>query len=290
MASDVQRQRDFLNDLKLQYPLLRDKEDADAYNIGLHLISGNQELIQSLPPRNQSIFHSQDITPQESSDALDDIEYGWSWLPDVVKAGWNESIYGIAREVMTGKKPFKDKNLFKDPVTGEIDRGMMDDLGVMMSSMFLTPDVIPMIFSMGGATAAKTSIQMSMFGKKGVEKLTELFVKGGFKKESAEELARTSYKKWLKSGQIDEIITQYVSDPTSVLNPKNAKYLSALDGGTAAFGGGMMYGTLRDAAEQKQANPDKPIDIQKATKTGFTTAIQWAPAGAMGAMGTMARR
>ena len=46
MASDVQRQRDFLNDLKLQYPLLRDKEDADAYNIGLHLISGNQELIQ----------------------------------------------------------------------------------------------------------------------------------------------------------------------------------------------------------------------------------------------------
>ena len=290
MASDVQRQRDFLNDLKLQYPLLRDKEDADAYNIGLHLISGNQELIQSLPPRNQSIFHSQDITPQESSDALDDIEYGWSWLPDVVKAGWNESIYGIAREVMTGKKPFKDKNLFKDPVTGEIDRGMMDDLGVMMSSMFLTPDVIPMIFSMGGATAAKTSIQMSMFGKKGVEKLTEAFVKGGFKRESAEELARTSYKKWLKSGQIDEIITQYVSDPTSVLNPKNAKYLSALDGGTAAFGGGMMYGTLRDAAEQKQANPDKPIDIQKATKTGFTTAIQWAPAGAMGAMGTMARR
>ena len=136
MATNIQVQRDFVKDLKLKYPLLQEKDDADAYNIGLHLISGNQDLLQSLPKRNESIFHVKEITPEERSDAMDSIEYGWSWLPDVVKAGWNESIYGIARDALTGKKPFKDDNLFKDPVTGEVDRGMMDDLGVMMASMF----------------------------------------------------------------------------------------------------------------------------------------------------------
>ena len=147
-----------------------------------------------------------------------------------------------------------------------------------------------MLFSGGGAAALKTGALTNLYGKKAVPKLYKAFRKGGFDEKTAENLARTSYKKWMKSGQIDDIVTQYVKDPSSIMNPKNAKYLAALDGGTAAFGGGMMYGTLRDAAEQKKANPDKPINMEQASKIGIKTAIQWAPAGAMGMVGSLARR
>ena len=94
--------------------------------------------------------------------AKDEQLYGFipgGWLPDWVKQGYNQSIEGMAQQVMSGKPVF---NVDKD-----YDPNMMEDISATVLS-FLTPTDIASMFLGGGiGTAAIKKIAVNKIVKAG---------------------------------------------------------------------------------------------------------------------------
>jgi len=97
------------------------------------------------------------------------------WLPDWVKQGYNQSIEGMAQQVMSGKPVFN--------VDQEYDPNMMEDIGATVLS-FLTPTDIASMFLGGGiGTAAIKKIAVNKIVKAGGRRgLAQVAVKNAFPK------------------------------------------------------------------------------------------------------------
>ena len=110
--------------------------------------------------------------------AKDEQLYGFipgGWLPDWVKQGYNQSIEGMAQQVMSGKPVFN--------VDQEYDPNMMEDIGATVLS-FLTPTDIASMFLGGGiGTAAIKKIAVEKIVKAGGRRgLAQVAVKNAFPK------------------------------------------------------------------------------------------------------------
>ena len=133
-----------------------------------------------------------DLTPRDLASKSKDERIGEFWdkyLPDVLKEGYNNSIDGIAQEILTGNKRFGVPN--RDVV----DRGIMYDVGVAAASFLLpTPSNVATL----GLGAGTGKVAQVVGGRKATEFIANTMIKKGFmskgsKKEFVDNVSRIAF-------------------------------------------------------------------------------------------------
>ena len=193
---------------------------------------------------------------------------GGDWLPDIVKAGYNESITGIAQELLTDKLPFDKSKLFIDEETGQPgDPELIEQVGITLASMLLTPDIIAM-------TVGGKPIEMSVRGALKLSTTNEVkkkLMKAGIKNaDDAGRIATSSVDQVLANG-LDFNDMLYKSHKISeVMSPKSQKWLSkSLKINQSASGFAAYEGMSSAVMQLKETGKIDPSKVALAMGEGY---------------------
>jgi len=192
-----------------------------------------------------------DYTPKVDDGFLDE------WLPDWIKKGYNESITGMARQVVTGEKRFD---------LDKYDPGVLGDIGSAIAGFLMPADLAATVAGGGiGSVATRTAAKVGL--KRAINMGSKRLINLGTKKEIADKVMEQGAKNLISGASVQAgALSTYTGLNTALkqqiedneVNWKTVLTDSAKSGlagavGGAMFGRAMGRGSTTTAALAQEA-------------------------------------